>query len=225
MDYAIDSDQNKGVPVPDMEKVYEGKTQILLKKDFEKVIRNNDFQSVVANRRSHRKFSKDPMTVDELSYLLWISQGYENNLCLRNAPSAGARHPFETYIFVKDVEGLEKGLYTYCVSKHSLIFLEEVQNIEEKLTRATYGQEFFGAAPVSIMWSVIPYRTEWRYLNKAAKYALLDAGHVCQNLYLEATAMECGVCAIGCYNQDMCDEILGIGDEEFTVYMAAVGRV
>lgn len=225
MDYAIDSDQNKGVPVPDMEKVYEGKTQILLKKDFEKVIRNNDFQSVIENRRSRRKFRKDPMTVDELSYLLWISQGYENNLRLRNAPSAGARHPFETYIFVKNVEGLERGLYTYHVSNHSLIFLGEIEDMEEQLRRATYGQEFFGTAPVSIMWSVIPYRSEWRYLNKAAKYVLLDAGHVCQNLYLGATAIECGVCAIGCYNQEMCDKMLGIENEEFTVYMAAVGRV
>lgn len=225
MDYAMDSDQNKGVSVPDMEKVYEGKTQIELKMDFENVICNNDFQRIIENRRSHRRFSKESISVDELSYLLWISQGYENNLRLRNVPSAGARHPFETYIFVKNVEGLERGLYTYHVSTHSLIFLRDIENMEEQLTRATYGQEFFGTAPVSIIWSVIPYRSEWRYLNKAAKYALLDAGHVCQNLYLGATAMECGVCAIGCYNQDMCDKMLGIGNEEFTVYMVAVGKV
>ena len=225
MDYAMDSDQNKGVSVPDMEKVYEGKTQIELKMDFENVICNNDFQRIIENRRSHRRFSKESISVDELSYLLWISQGYENNLRLRNVPSAGARHPFETYIFVKNVEGLERGLYTYHVSTHSLIFLRDIENMEEQLTRATYGQEFFGTAPVSIIWSVIPYRSEWRYLNKAAKYALLDAGHVCQNLYLGAPAMECGVCAIGCYNQDMCDKMLGIGNEEFTVYMVAVGKV
>jgi SagB-type dehydrogenase family enzyme len=79
---------------------------------------------------------------------------------------------------------------------------------------------------VAFIWSCIPYRSEWRYNVAAHKTMLLDAGHLCQNLYLACEAVGCGTCAIGAYNQEAIDEFLGLdGEEEFVVYLAPVGKV
>jgi nitroreductase len=79
---------------------------------------------------------------------------------------------------------------------------------------------------VDFFWSCIPYRSEWRYLHEAHRVMLLDAGHLCQNLYLAVEAISCGCVAIGAYDQSRADELIGVdGVDEFTVYLAAVGRV
>ena len=92
-------------------------------------------------------------------------------------------------------------------------------------------QKISGPAPVLFVWSAIPYRCEWRYGLKAAKYILLDAGHVCENLYLAAENIGLGVCAVGAYDQELLDELLGFmpgpsADPEYecAVYVAAAGK-
>ena len=83
---------------------------------------------------------------------------------------------------------------------------------------------FAGKAAVIFVWTTVPYRSEWKFDIQAHKKILIDAGHVCQNLYISGESLELGVCAIGIYNQQKMDDILGIdGDEEMTVYLAAVG--
>ena len=101
-----------------------------------------------------------------------------------------------------------------------------------EVSEAFGGQKFFANAPVGFVWSVIPYRTEWRYSTHAHKYALIDVGHVCENLYLACEAIGCGACAIGAYNQPLADKLLGFDaspsadkEAEFVVYAAAVGKL
>ncbi|HRS94379.1 MAG TPA: SagB/ThcOx family dehydrogenase, partial [Candidatus Latescibacteria bacterium] len=87
------------------------------------------------------------------------------------------------------------------------------------------GQEFVSRAAATFFWTTIPARMEWRYDRAAHKVIAVDAGHVCQNLYLACTAMGAGACAIAAYDQDACDRLLSVdGDEEFTVYIATVGK-
>lgn len=130
------------------------------------------------------------------------------------------------------MEGLKRGLYHYLPGEHALEVWDPAKDYEAELTRALCGQHFAAAAPVLFVWSALPYRTEWRYGVKAAKYILLDAGHMCQDLYLACGSIGCGACAIGAYDQDMLDELLGFAPGpsadplyECAVYAAAVGKV
>ena len=237
-DMEIISDQAAGLPQPPMDKQCKGSKIIPLAKDFNNIIVNNDFLNLINTRTSKRKYSDEYLSLDELSFLLWSTQGVKDIIgrqrkaTLRTVPSAGARHPFETYLFINRVEGLEPGLYHYLALEHKLELIKTIEDQADRVTKAFGGQAFFGNAPVGFVWTVIPYRTEWRYTLDAQKYALLDIGHVCQNLYLSCEAIGCGACAIGAYDQKLADSLLGLNsepscdnDHEFVIYAAAVGKV
>jgi SagB-type dehydrogenase family enzyme len=145
---------------------------------------------------------------------------------LRTVPSAGCRHPFENYLAVLRVETLSPGIYRYLPLHHSLIRESTPDRLPERLTVATRGQRFAGDAAVTFIWTAIPARTEWRYAEASAKVIALDAGHLCQNLYLACEAIGAGTCAIAAYNQELCDELVGAdGSDELVVYLAPVGKV
>lgn len=189
-----------------------------------------DLQAAIAGRESRRRFTPGPLSLDELSFLLWATQGVRVELheaaVLRTVPSAGCRHPFETYLAVLRVAGLENGLYRYLPLDHSLLFVREVEHLPTQLVAATRGQNFSGQAAVTFLWTAIPARSEWRYAEASYKVIALDAGHVCQNLYLACEAIGAGTCAIAAYNQGLVDDLLGVdGNEEFGVYLAPVGKV
>jgi SagB-type dehydrogenase family enzyme len=144
---------------------------------------------------------------------------------MRTVPSAGARHPFETYLLANRVTGLDPGLYRYLPVDHQLCSLETGPDLVGSMHSACFEQYVVDSA-VTIVWTAIPHRTEWRYATLSPKLIALDAGHVCQNLYLAATAIGAGACAIGAYNQAAMDAVLGVdGEDEFVIYMATVGRV
>jgi SagB-type dehydrogenase family enzyme len=152
--------------------------------------------------------------------------GKVNFATFRTVPSGGARHPFETYLAVNRVKGLRKGIYRYLALEHKLIYLFDVENLEDKITEVTDGQSFIGKAAVVFMWSCIPYRSEWRYDIAAHKTLLQDSGHLCQNLYLACEAIGCGTVAVGAYNQKAMDEFLRLdGEDEFVIYVAPVGKI
>ncbi|MBV5340242.1 MAG: SagB/ThcOx family dehydrogenase [Deltaproteobacteria bacterium] len=189
-----------------------------------------DLQTAIANRESHRRFTADSLSLDELAFLLWATQGVRKELheaaVLRTVPSAGCRHPFETYLAVLRVEGLENGIYRYLPLDHSLVFVKAVDKLAGHLTAATRGQSFTGQSAVTFLWTAIPERTEWRYAEASYKVIALDAGHVCQNLYLACEVIGAGTCAIAAYEQTLVDAFLGVdGEEEFCVYIAPVGKL
>ncbi len=189
-----------------------------------------DLQAAIANRESHRRFTPDPLSLEELAFLLWATQGVRAVIheaaVLRTVPSAGCRHPFETYLAVLRVDGLESAIYRYLPLEHALVFVRGIDRLPIHLTAATHGQNFSGQAAVTFIWTVIPERTEWRYGDASYKVIALDAGHVCQNLYLACEAISAGTCAIAAYNQTLADELLEVdGKEEFSIYIAPVGKV
>jgi SagB-type dehydrogenase family enzyme len=183
----------------------------------------------ITRRESVRDYTAAPLTVEELSALLWATQGVRKVLspstALRTVPSAGARHAFETYVIVNRIEGLSSGLYLYLPLDGQLAQLAVEEEIGRKAAAACLGQSFVAAAAATFFWTVIPARMEWRYDLAAHKVIAIDAGHVCQNLYLVCTCIGAGSCAIAAYDQDACDRLLGVdGDEEFTVYISSVGK-
>jgi len=225
------TDQAKGISVPDVEKpVLAGQRVIALLNPKEwKKIEKVDLVSAIKNRRSRRAFLKKPLLLEELSFLLWATQGVMcrgEGYTMRTVPSAGARHALETYLCVLEVENLKPGVYRYLPTKHKLVeeFLDE--ELAFKIIPACMGQEFVGTAAVVFAWAAIPYRMEWRYGPVSAKVIAVDVGHVCQNLYLACEAVSCGTCAIGAYDQEKIDALLRLdGDDEFVIYLAPVGKV
>jgi SagB-type dehydrogenase family enzyme len=150
----------------------------------------------------------------------------DRRAAFRTVPSAGARHALETYVAAIDVSGLEKGIYRYLPFEHQLLFEFSEKQIEQKLVEASLGQTFVGQAPVVFIWTAIPLRMEWRYGLAAHKLIALDAGHVCQNLYLACEAIHAGCCAVAAYHQQLCDRLLRLdGKEEFVIYLAPVGKI
>jgi SagB-type dehydrogenase family enzyme len=140
-------------------------------------------------------------------------------------PSGGARHPFETYLIINRVEGIKPGLYRYLALKHKLHHIPTKGSLIQKLVTACMDQKFVGTSAVTFVWTVIPYRTEWRYGIVSHKLIAIDVGHVCQNLYLACEAINAGACAIGAYLQGEMDKLLGVdGKEEFAIYVASVGK-
>jgi len=189
-----------------------------------------DLQQAIVNRQSHRRFTQESLALEELAFLLWATQGVREELheaaVLRTVPSAGCRHPFETYLAINRVEGVESGLYRYLPLEHALVFEKAVPHLSARVSAATRGQGFAGQSAVTFFWTAIPSRTEWRYAEASYKVIALDAGHVCQNLYLACEAINAGTCAIAAYNQALADELLGVdGDEEFCLYIAPVGKI
>lgn len=228
----MESDQQLKLPQPALQKPYDENTnKIDLPIVNESILININIFDIFNERISHRSFSSEYISLSELSFLLWATQGVKtvkghNYATLRPVPSAGARHPFETYIVVNRVEGLKSGAYRYLPLTHQLIYIFEVENSQEKLSILTLGQKFVGKSAVTFIWSVIPYRGEWRYNKVAHKAMILDAGHVCQNLYLACEAIGCGTCAIAAYDQMEFDRFLKLdGDDEFVIYLAPVGKI
>ena len=227
------SAQHRGRPEPPLEKpTPDDALRITLpdKKSWQVDIPQSDVVENLASRKSRRNFNENSLSIQELSFLLCATQGlrksHGNTPQYRNVPSAGARHSFETYLFIHRVENIPKGLYRYLPLTHELALLyEEHQTLKTEISSAVFGQNFVANSAVTFVWATVPERMEWRYLEAAHRVILLDAGHVCQNLYLACENIGSGTCAIAAYDQEKMDNLLGInGESEFTVYLAPVGR-
>lgn len=225
------TDQHRGVPAPPLEKPAPPDVrQIDLVPPAGFAVGRMPLIEVINKRRSRRKYTGAALTLEELSFLLWSCQGIRESApgrprAYRTVPSAGCRHPFETYILVNRVEGLEPGLYRYLPVEHKLHLLRADDDVTLEIHAASEDQYVLESA-ATFIWTVIPYRSEWRYLHHAHRVILMDIGHACQNLYLAAEAIGCGTCALGAYNQAAMDAALGVdGEDEFTIYLAPVGRL
>jgi SagB-type dehydrogenase family enzyme len=226
------TDQSRGSAPPPVEKSFEEDSKRIDLIPFHqwKGIPKIDLLSAIHTRKSHRQFTSESLTLEEVSFLLWTTQGVREKggafTAFRTVPSAGCRHALETYLCVLNVAGLEQGIYRYLPLEHQLLVVSREKNLSAKITAAALDQSFVGKAAVTFLWTTIPYRMEWRYERAAYKVIALDAGHVCQNLYLSCAAIKAGTCAIAAYHQDLMDELLGVdGEDEFTIYLAPVGKI
>jgi len=228
--YIGKSDQQRGVPQPPLEVPAEpGKAVIDLPSPASFDIPRVDLRTAIEQRQSVRQYVHDPITLDELSFLLWCTQGVKkvhgSQATFRTVPSAGARHAFETYLLVNDVEGLEPGLYRFLALSHRLQQLNADPVLRAKVNAACFDQQFILRCGAVFLWTAVPYRMTWRYGERGYRDLHLDAGHVCQNLYLAAEAVGCGVCAIAAFDDDAMHMLIGIdGENQFLIYLATVGK-
>jgi SagB-type dehydrogenase family enzyme len=187
-----------------------------------------DLWQCLARRRSERDTTAEPLTLQELSLLLWAAQGVTARAgayLLRTAPSAGALYPFETYLYVDRVEGLTKGIYHLDVGEFRLERVRE-GDLNRSLTAASLGQSVVRKAAVVLVWTAVLLRCMVKYRERAVRYLAMDLGHVCHNVQLAATAMGLGSCPIGAFYDDEINRLLGVdGEEETVLYLATVGRL
>ena len=226
------SDQSKGIDPPPFSKLVTGDMFTLSFPDD--VMATPDYMKLLDDRRSLRNYSGAAMTQAQLAFMLWSTQGVQSMrgevATFRTVPSGGARHPFETYIAVQAVEGLEPGLYRYLPMENvgsKKVKIERLCAIDDyanKITAMVAGQAWAAKAPVILYYSCVAYRAEWRYHEAAHRVVLIDLGHVGQNAMLSAEALGLGSCCMAAYDQKLCDEFLGVdGYDEYTVYAISVG--
>lgn len=222
--------QSQGVPLPPLETLAPKGAKLIELPDGKLIgpVPVN-FSELVEQRETLRKYTEIPLSLQELAYLLWGTQGVksvtEKPVSKRTVPSAGSRHAFETYLLVNRVEGLEPGLYRYLAVEHKLAKLDAPEEITDNLTEACLKQPHVKNSAVTFFWVAVPLRMVWRYCQRGYRYMYLDAGHVCQNLYLLAESIQCGVCAIAAYDDDLVNQALQLdGEDQFAIYIATLGK-
>lgn len=227
--YMGQSDQAAGVAQPPLELACEQNgVYISLPQNVE--VPEIGVTTVIQRRKSIRQYSRLPLSLEELSHLLWCTQGVKSILpgrTVRTVPSAGARHALETWLVINNVTGIEPGLYRFVATKHQLALIASAKDSDfaGKAAELCHGQQFVRGAAALFVWVAVPYRMAWRYGDRAYRYLHLDAGHVCQNLYLAAESIDAGVCAIAAYDDDQMNAFLGLdGESAFAIYMATVGK-
>jgi SagB-type dehydrogenase family enzyme len=185
-------------------------------------------EEALQRRRSIRDYSQAPLSLEELSLLLYLADGitlWQYGIGFRTAPSAGALYPIEIYPVVNRVEGLKPGVYHYNVRLHALELLKEGE-FGPEMVQYCLGQEMPGAAALTLILTAVFQRTRWKYRERAYRYVLLEGGHIGQNIYLTATAMGMGACAIGAFLDDQVNRLIGVdGKEEAVIYILTVGKI
>lgn len=244
MDIKFISDIACGVPQPPFQKVVPENAQIVsLPEINSETAPKADFFTCTCSRISRRLYSNEPLSLFELSFLLWCTQGLKKVIggywkylpdgsgrnYLRPIAVGGCENSYETYIAVNNVIGVETGIWRYLPLTHQIVLLKRIDNLPQRIsdtfTNPSQNQSYASKAGVVFFWACLPYRGEW--LNKEShKGMLLDLGHMSHQLYLATEVLGCGCCAIGGYYQEKADELIGVdGEDEFTVLCASVGHV
>ncbi len=211
---------------PDSFKTYPSAIKIinLPNPEFDKEIR---FWSVILNRQSTRKFKNDPITLSQLSLLLFGMTGLTRifpQVAFRTVPSAGGLYPIEVYPVVNNVENLNQGIYHYNIAKHRLELLKE-GDFRLEIAKGCLDQGMAFNSAVDFVWTAIIERSSWKYLQRCYRYIYMDAGHIGQNFYLIAEALGLGACTIGAIYDDEINVVLGIdGDNETAIYVGVIGK-
>jgi len=177
-------------------------------------------------RRSIRSYTSDPLSLRDVSQLLWAAQGITDPARnLRAAPSAGATYPLEVYIVVgnNSVTGLNNGLYRYDHYGHRLEHVLK-GDFRSSLAEAALGQTWIKEAPINIIIAAVYERTTARYGERGIHYVYMEAGHAAQNLYLQATARGLGMVVVGAFHDNQVQELLQLPKDQKPLYIIPVGH-
>ena len=174
-------------------------------------------------RRSVRSYSGQPLTLEELSQLLWAAQGFTDPRGFRAAPSAGALYPLELHIVAGEVDGLAAGVYRYQPDGHQLAKTLDGDKRAE-LAEAALGQEWVEEGAVAIVFTAVYQRTTGKYGERGIRYVHMEAGHAAQNLCLQATALGLGAVTVGAFYDDSVSRLLNLPEDEEPLYIIPIGR-
>jgi SagB-type dehydrogenase family enzyme len=174
-------------------------------------------------RRSIRSYTGEPLTLQDVSQLLWAAQGITDPRGFRTAPSAGALYPLEVYLVAGDVPDLTSGVYRYEPDQHQLVRVIEGDKRTE-LGDATLMQSCVKEGAVVFVFTAVYERTTGKYGDRGIRYVHIEAGHAAQNLCLQATAMGLGIVTVGAFHDEEVAKLLNLPQDEHPLYIIPVGR-
>ncbi len=179
----------------------------------------------IARRRSVRRYGGESLPLSHLSKVLWAAQGITDTHGLRAAPSAGATYPLEVFVLIgrDSVDGVDEGLYHYDVEGHSL-HRYKGGDLRRQLSIAALGQEFIAEAPVDIVICALYERTSWRYGKRAERYVHMEAGHVGENIHLQAVALGMAAVMVGAFSDEDVSRAMDLGKGVNPLYIIPVGK-
>ncbi len=181
-------------------------------------------EQAILNRRSIRSYSNEPLSLKQISQLLWAAQGITSKDGKRAAPSAGALYPLELYLVTGNFIDLETGLYHYVPEKHSL---EKINNddLRKQLSNAALNQIWISDASALIIFTANYKKTAQRYGDQAEKYVHMEIGHAAENVYLQAVSLNVGTVVIGAFNENKVKSILDLPEELTPLYIMPIGNI
>ena len=179
-------------------------------------------EQTLLQRRSIRSYTGEPLTLQEVSQLLWAAQGITDTKGYRTAPSAGALYPLDLYVVVGDVEGLSAAVYKYKADAHELRLIIDGDKRSE-LADAALSQLCVEESALAIVFVAVYERTTVKYGERGIRYVHIEVGHAAQNLCLQATAMGLGVVTIGAFHDEQVTELLNLPQDENPFYIIPVG--
>jgi len=177
-------------------------------------------KELLMRRRSVRRFIKRVMPRELFDYLLWVSYGEVNGRLV--VPSGGATYPIHIYAVLGDVEGLEAGVYRY-LNREGKIALHLKGDLMRDLSRACLNQRYVAEASFNIVIAVHYPRITSVYGERGVRYAILEAGHIGQNIYLACAEEGLGTVAIGAFNDELVSRVLGLPKGIDPLYIFPVG--
>lgn len=180
-------------------------------------------EQALLKRRSVREYADAPLTLAELGQLLWAAQGVTDLAGFRTAPSAGALYPMEAYAVVGNVSGLAAGIYRYRPGEHALERTATGNRLAE-LSKAALGQAAVRDAAVVLVLAAVYERTTKKYGERGVRYVHMEAGHVSQNVYLQAVSLGLGTVTIGAFYDAEVKRVVGLADNEQPLYLMPIGR-
>ncbi len=182
-------------------------------------------EEAIARRRSVRRYRAEPLTLSQLSQVLWSAQGITAGGELRAAPSAGATYPLELFAFVgkQAIDGLEAGIYHYEVASHSLVCSQR-GDLRRELARAALDQGFIVSAPVDIVICAIYTRTSYTYGRRGERYVHMEVGHVGENIHLQAVALGLATVEVGAFDDEEVRKVLDVEGRIKPLYIMPLGR-
>ena len=180
-------------------------------------------EKALSERRSVRTYTDEPITLEQLSQLLWAAQGITNKEGFRTAPSAGALYPLEIYIIVGNVIDLDKGIYKYNILEHKLLKIASGDKRED-LSNAALGQDSIKNAAIDIIFSAVYERTTKKYGERAIKYIHIEVGHAAQNIFLQSVSLNLAGVPIGAFYDDKVKKLINMPEEEEPLYIIPLGN-
>ncbi|MBU2601531.1 MAG: SagB/ThcOx family dehydrogenase [Actinobacteria bacterium] len=182
-------------------------------------------EEALLGRRSVRDYEDEPLTIAEVSQLLWAAQGITDpSRGLRTAPSAGALYPLEVYVVVGNVDGVQQGVYRYVPLEHALVMTRS-GDAREELAAAALGQTWVGEGSISIVLSAVYERTTKTYGDRGIRYVHMEVGHSAQNVCLQAVSLGLGAVVVGAFEDDEVREVLNGAAEEHPLYVVPIGKI
>ncbi|MCF8060928.1 MAG: SagB/ThcOx family dehydrogenase [Deltaproteobacteria bacterium] len=177
----------------------------------------------ILERRTVRAFGSRPLTLEQLGQLLWAAQGLTGSLGMkRAAPSAGALYPMNVYAVAGDVRGLDAGVYLYAPGGHKLGSGVD-GDLRKAVARASLSQAWVAEAPVILIVTAEYERITGKYGRRGVQYAMIESGHIGQNIFLQAVALGLGAGIVGAFREDDLGKALGLPGKRVPLLVMPVG--